>query len=527
MELNPVERLKTSGNEAFKNGQYDKAEKFYEEAIQMEKLSTNDSKKLAVLYANSSQVQIKQAKFKEAVLSASTSLKYDPTFKKSLLRRGIAYFEMKDYGRAADDLHTLLKLEPNNTDAIEYLLQMVQPNRMKNSLCRAYVGHVLRRAFSTYASFFASQPASFPIIFNKIMLRVSFLSSRLSQTVMERLSGAVIGERLRDSHAVSLPPWFTAKRMKCGTLDINSALVIFSRQILDLIFKGTRPGTLSLMIDEDFSTLDLYPHYKFDSVYGMMNFLPERSIPGSKFVQQFGKVSTMVTSLSYFNGVSTASIPNVRVLSIPVECIVGSKFVKRWSVSSWKIEKLIFQECNPNLSSFKNFKGVVSQQLIDLYFSLAESVDEFFEVHKLTDLFDDLNVLKRCFPNLNNFVGIIKHELPDTDNLEECSAFLARYLTFSARMFGSLQIGWCSNPKIFVTFASGSEGGSSIDLKKLSLAIGKAVENFRNERSDFEFIRLHGPSSSELEHTKTARGYAMIQMKANGIHFEISFLHTQ
>ena len=57
-----VDQLKLSGNEAFKDGQYDKALNLYDQAIEMEKAMANDFKKLSILYSNSSHVQIKKEK---------------------------------------------------------------------------------------------------------------------------------------------------------------------------------------------------------------------------------------------------------------------------------------------------------------------------------------------------------------------------------------------------------------------------------------------------------------------------------
>jgi hypothetical protein len=85
-------------------------------------------------------------RFKEAIISTNLSLSYDSSFRKSLLRRAIAQFELKCFDDAIVDLRVFFKLESKNPRAIEMMRKMTGSESTSEIIRSTFVGHCLRRA---------------------------------------------------------------------------------------------------------------------------------------------------------------------------------------------------------------------------------------------------------------------------------------------------------------------------------------------------------------------------------------------
>ncbi len=67
---------------------------------------------------NRSLVYYKQEKWEQAIQDCSIILgKFDPAFKKALLRRGVCYNQIEKYDLAIKDLQALTQVEPSNEEA--------------------------------------------------------------------------------------------------------------------------------------------------------------------------------------------------------------------------------------------------------------------------------------------------------------------------------------------------------------------------------------------------------------------------
>lgn len=93
VERNKVEALKEKGNEAFKNGQWQKAVDFYTEALKLDRSN-------AIYYSNRSAALLSLERFKEAVIDAYTATQLDPKYAKAWSRLGLAEFKLGHESRA-------------------------------------------------------------------------------------------------------------------------------------------------------------------------------------------------------------------------------------------------------------------------------------------------------------------------------------------------------------------------------------------------------------------------------------------
>lgn len=100
--------LKDLGNNEFKNGNYQEAIKYFDEAI--EKDSEN-----YILYSNRSAAYLSFGKGKEAYEDAEKCVSLEPTWAKGYGRKGAALHMLKNYDEAIDCFNEGLKLESDNS----------------------------------------------------------------------------------------------------------------------------------------------------------------------------------------------------------------------------------------------------------------------------------------------------------------------------------------------------------------------------------------------------------------------------
>ena len=118
MDSDPI-KLKQEGNQAFAEGDWDKALSLYTAAI---KLSDSDNADKAVLYKNKAAVYLKLSDYQSAIKDCTSSLEIVPSDPKALFRRCQAYEALEKYEEAYKDVRQAHHYDVNNK-AIAPVLQ--------------------------------------------------------------------------------------------------------------------------------------------------------------------------------------------------------------------------------------------------------------------------------------------------------------------------------------------------------------------------------------------------------------------
>lgn len=141
-----ADELKEKGNEAFKNGDYEKAIALYTKAI---KLSSEDGDN-AVYFKNRAAAHLKRGGYQQAVDDCSKSLELTPADPKALFRRSQAYENLQRFEEAYVDAREVLKLEPTNKalqPALERLYQIVQQRAKENAQISTKIDSMTKLSF--------------------------------------------------------------------------------------------------------------------------------------------------------------------------------------------------------------------------------------------------------------------------------------------------------------------------------------------------------------------------------------------
>jgi hypothetical protein len=113
-------------------------------------------------------------RYTEALSDAELSLKHDPTFNKSILRRATANVGLGNRQEAIKDLRKMFQLEPNNAHIRLLMSQVSQSSQMSSRFSEAFIGHYLRRV-TTKLQIMTSHNGSYSsILFLRIMVSIHF-----------------------------------------------------------------------------------------------------------------------------------------------------------------------------------------------------------------------------------------------------------------------------------------------------------------------------------------------------------------
>ncbi|CAF4273030.1 unnamed protein product [Rotaria sp. Silwood2] len=104
-----ADMVKGQANEAFKNGDYEKATELYTKAIEMHPD--------AILYSNRSFAYLRREWYGYALIDAKKALEYDSKYIKAYYRRASSYMALGKYTLALSDYEYVTKACPNDTDA--------------------------------------------------------------------------------------------------------------------------------------------------------------------------------------------------------------------------------------------------------------------------------------------------------------------------------------------------------------------------------------------------------------------------
>uniref|UniRef100_A0A1B0FL09 Protein unc-45 homolog B n=1 Tax=Glossina morsitans morsitans TaxID=37546 RepID=A0A1B0FL09_GLOMM len=137
---------KAKGNEAFKEGKWEDAVKFYTTAIKL----GEKHKELPVFYKNRAAAHLKLGNWLLVVSDCTESLKLAPGDPKSLFRRSQAYEALKKYEEAYKDATDLFKEDPTNKSVqptLNRLHLIVQERATKNAQTSTKVQQMMELTF--------------------------------------------------------------------------------------------------------------------------------------------------------------------------------------------------------------------------------------------------------------------------------------------------------------------------------------------------------------------------------------------
>ncbi|XP_007894951.2 sperm-associated antigen 1 isoform X1 [Callorhinchus milii] len=107
-----IAKLKSEGNELFKNGQFGAAELKYTEAItELTESATGYPAELSILYSNRAACYLKDGNSSECIQDCTRSLELQPYSIKPLLRRAMGYESLERYRQAYVDYKTALQID--------------------------------------------------------------------------------------------------------------------------------------------------------------------------------------------------------------------------------------------------------------------------------------------------------------------------------------------------------------------------------------------------------------------------------
>ena len=108
---NSTIRLKEAGNQAFAEGDWEKALTCYTQALNLIELDTPEK---AILYKNKAAVHLKVSDYEAAIKDCTASLEISPNDPKALFRRCQAYEALEKYEEAYKDARQVHNLDKNN-----------------------------------------------------------------------------------------------------------------------------------------------------------------------------------------------------------------------------------------------------------------------------------------------------------------------------------------------------------------------------------------------------------------------------
>lgn len=126
--------LREQGNDAFRNGNWETAAKFYTRSIEEEEKHVSGTNRgpgadleLLLAYSNRSEAWLRMHDFDRTLQDAEKALSYDPTHSKSLLRKAKALRSLGQFSQAASCVRTLLLQDlggtPMNKRDLELMLR--------------------------------------------------------------------------------------------------------------------------------------------------------------------------------------------------------------------------------------------------------------------------------------------------------------------------------------------------------------------------------------------------------------------
>ncbi|XP_050272403.1 uncharacterized protein LOC126715699 isoform X3 [Quercus robur] len=115
--LEQANDAKLEGNKLFGDGQFEEALSQYELALQVAPDMPSSSELRSICHANCAICYTKLGKYDETIKECTKSLELNPTYMKSLVRRGEAHEKLEHFEEAIADMKKILELDPSNDQA--------------------------------------------------------------------------------------------------------------------------------------------------------------------------------------------------------------------------------------------------------------------------------------------------------------------------------------------------------------------------------------------------------------------------
>ena len=129
--------LKVEGNEAFKKLNYVEARDFYTKAIaQLSQIPEDDQ--MSLLLCNRAAAHMKLLDYSACITDCDRAIKITPSAAKAYYRRAQAHLAVGALSAASNDTQMLLRLDPNNADAIS-LMRVIKAGELQHTRSKLWV----------------------------------------------------------------------------------------------------------------------------------------------------------------------------------------------------------------------------------------------------------------------------------------------------------------------------------------------------------------------------------------------------
>lgn len=130
-----AEELKTIGNEAFKDGQFERSIEKYTEGLKICPLQFTQQR--SVLYCNRSAAKMKLLKYEQAIKDCSKAIELDDKYLKAYIRRAQSYEATEKLDECLADYKKILELDPSHKEAQKATIRLPPLIEEKNEKLKA------------------------------------------------------------------------------------------------------------------------------------------------------------------------------------------------------------------------------------------------------------------------------------------------------------------------------------------------------------------------------------------------------
>lgn len=120
-----AEEKKNEGNEAFREGEYEKSVDLYTEGLGLCPVDCRTER--SILYGNRAAAKIKLEATEAAIGDCTKSLEFNPNYIKALLRRAKLYEDTDKLDESLDDYKKIVEMDPTHADATEAVVHRLPP----------------------------------------------------------------------------------------------------------------------------------------------------------------------------------------------------------------------------------------------------------------------------------------------------------------------------------------------------------------------------------------------------------------
>ncbi|XP_026325005.1 tetratricopeptide repeat protein 1-like [Hyposmocoma kahamanoa] len=117
-----AEELKKSGNEAFKDGDYERSIEKYTEGLRICPLQFSQQR--AVLYCNRSAAKMKLEKYNRAIKDCTKAIELDDKYLKAYIRRAQSYEATEKLDESLADYKKILEMDPTHKEAQKAVVRL-------------------------------------------------------------------------------------------------------------------------------------------------------------------------------------------------------------------------------------------------------------------------------------------------------------------------------------------------------------------------------------------------------------------